>query len=156
MVSVLGKGVWMVASGTKSCLNHLRLLKEARVNPSKCDTVFCSNMNLQNVQPKLWMLMIIFYNSVDNQASLILLDRQWHGKDSTINTFATLTYAPEADTFSCSSYPFFRGCSVIQGYFLLNFESARVYRQAYELMYNWCIKLYFMALHISVWCCEVW
>lgn len=66
----------MVASGTKSCLNHLRLLKEARVNPSKCDTVFCSNMNLQNVQPKLWMLMIIFYNSVDNQASLILLDRQ--------------------------------------------------------------------------------
>lgn len=66
----------MVASDTKSYLNHLRSLKEARVNPSKCDTVFCSNMNPQNVQLKLWPLMIVCYNCVDKQTSLRLLDSQ--------------------------------------------------------------------------------
>lgn len=90
------------------------------------------------------MLVIVCYNSVDNQASLILLDCQRHGKDSAVNTLVTLTYTPEADTFSCSSCPFARGYSAIQGCFLLNFESDGVYTQAYEC------KLYFMAVRISV------
>lgn len=96
------------------------------------------------MQLKLWMLMIVCYNSVDSQAPLILLDCQRHGKGSKINTLATLTYALEADAFRCSPCPFARGYSAVQGYIPLNFESVRVYIQAYEC------KLYFMAVHISV------
>lgn len=101
------------------------------------------------MQLKLCLLVIVCYNSVDKHTSLILLDCQRHGKDSTVNTLVTLTYAPEADAFSCSSYPFARGYSSIQRCFLLNFESARVYKQAYEC------KLYFMAVHVNVQCNEV-
>lgn len=84
-------------------------------------------MNPQNMQLKLWMLMIVCYNSVGSQAPLILLDCQRHGKDSKINTLVTLTYAPEPDAFNCSSCPLAKGCFAIQSCFLLNFESVRVY-----------------------------